>query len=144
MRKTILTIFISLINILLCNAQQIGEWTTHTPCMTVKNVDIMHDKIFAATPYDVFYYNTIDNSINRLTRVNGLSDFGVSILRHSQTSDIIFVGYNNTNIDIIDNQGNITNIPDILNKNILGNKTINNVYFHERYAYVCCGFGIVV
>ena len=144
MRKSILTIFISLINILLCNAQQIGEWTTHTPCMTVKNVDIMHDKIFAATPYDVFYYNTIDNSINRLTRVNGLSDFGVSILRHSQTSDIIFVGYNNTNIDIIDNQGNITNIPDILNKNILGNKTINNVYFHERYAYVCCGFGIVV
>ena len=122
----------------------IGEWTTHTPGMNVISVDVMQDNIFAATPYDIFYYNTNDNSINHLSKVNGLSDMGISVIKHCETKDLLFVGYSNTNIDIIDNQGNVTNIPDIYNKYILGNKTINNVFFNGNFAYVCCGFGIVV
>ena len=104
----------------------------------------MHNKVFCATPYDIYYYNLLDNSINHLSKVNGLSDIGISIIKYCETSDIIFTGYTNTNIDIIDNQDNVTNIPDIYNKYILGEKTINDVVFHEKYAYVCCGFGIVV
>ena len=125
-------------------AQKIGEWTAHTPGMNVVSVDIIRDNIYAATPYGIFYFNTNDNSINRLSKVNGLSDMGINIMRHSPYKDILFVGYTNTNIDVIDNQGNVTNIPDIYNKYILGNKTINNVFFNDRYAYVCCSFGIVV
>lgn len=126
------------------NAQKIGEWTIHTPGLKVISVDMMHNNVFAATPYDIFYYNTKDNSINHLSKVNGLSDMGVSMIKHDEDSDILFIGYSNTNIDIIDNQGDIINIPDIYNKYILGNKTINNVFFHNNCAYVCCGFGIVV
>ena len=143
MKKYILFAIITL-SAFLCNAQMIGEWTAHTPGMKVISVDVMRDKIYAATPYDIFYYNTNDNSINRMSKVNGLSDMGVSFVKYGKNYDILFVGYSNTNIDIIDNQGNITNIPDIYNKYILGNKTINDVFFHEHYAYVCCSFGIVV
>lgn len=144
MKKSILVFAILLITNILCNAQSIGEWTTHTPGLNVISVDIMHNKVFAATPYDVYYYNTIDNSINHISKVNGLSDIGISVIRYNKTSDVIFVGYTNTNIDIIDNQDNTTNIPDIYNKYILGEKTINDVFFNGNYAYVCCGFGIVV
>ena len=143
MRK--LSLFLALISLnFIGNAQKIGEWVTHTPGMEVVSVDVMHSNIFAATPYDIFYYNTNDNSINHLSKVNGLSDMGISLISYSKPYDIMFVGYSNTNIDIIDNQENIKNIPDIYNKYILGNKTINNVFFKDRYAYVCCGFGIVV
>ena len=143
MRKTILSAILLTINIF-CVAQSIGEWTTHTPGMKVNNVDIMQNKIFAATPYDIFYYNTDDNSVNHLSKVNGLSDIGINIIRYDEHSGMMFVGYTNTNIDLIDNQDNVTNIPDIYNKYILGNKTINNAFFHNNLIYVCCGFGIVV
>lgn len=129
---------------LIINAQKIGEWTIHTPGLKVTSVDIMDGKVFAATPNDIFYYNSIDNSINHLSKVNGLSDNGISLIRYSAPAGIMFVGYTNTNIDIIDNQGYVTNIPDIHNKNILGDKTIRNVYFKDELAYVCCSFGIVV
>lgn len=143
MRKILL--FLALISFnFIGNAQKIGEWTTHTPGMKVISVDVMHNNIFAATPFDIFYYNTNDNSINHLSKVNGLSDMGISIIKYSKSADVLFVGYENTNIDIIDNNGNTTNIPDIYNKYILGNKTINDVFFKEDFAYVCCGFGIVV
>ena len=144
MKKNTLITVILLITNIICQAQAIGDWFTHTPGLKVISVDVMHNKIFAATPYDIYYYNTDDNSINHLSKVNGLSDMGVSIIRYSKPQDIIFVGYTDSNIDIIDNQGNITNIPDIFNKYILGNKTINSVCFNGKYAYVCCGFGIVV
>lgn len=138
-----LFIILLLINIL-ANSQQIGSWETHTPGMRVDNVDIMHEKIFAATPYDIFYYNTNDNSINRITKVNGLSDYGIDVMRFSPDADVIFIGYSNANIDIIDKDENIFNIVDIKEKNIIGSKVINNVFFNGNMAYVCCGFGIVV
>ena len=144
MRKHLLLSIILLTISLLCKAQIIGDWTPHTPGLKVISVDVMHNNIFAATPYDIFYYNTDDNSINHLSKVNGLSDMGISIIRYSSHFDIMFVGYTDTNIDIIDSDGDITNIPDIYNKYILGEKTINNVFFNGKYAYVCCGFGIVV
>ena len=122
----------------------IHQWTTHAPAMKVVSVDMMKDKIFAATPYEVFYYNTNDNSINKLSKVNGLSDFGVSVIRHNPHTNHLFVGYSNTNIDLIDNDDNVININDIKNKNIIGTKTINDVYFIDHLAYVCCSFGIVV
>ncbi|MBO2523712.1 MAG: hypothetical protein CW336_07675, partial [Bacteroidetes bacterium] len=104
----------------------------------------MGNNVFAATPYDIYYYNTNDNSINHLSKVNGLSDIGISVIRYSESAGVMFVGYTNTNIDIIDNQGDVINIPDVYNKYILGDKTINNVFFNNHLAYVCCGFGIVV
>ena len=70
----------------------IHQWTTHAPAMKVIGVDMMKEKIFAATPYEVFYYNTIDNSINKLSKVNGLSDFGVSVIRHNPHTNHLFVG----------------------------------------------------
>ena len=143
MRKILFLLTILALNIV-SNAQKIGEWTAHTPGYNVVSVDVMHDCIYAATPYGIFYYNTLDNSINRLSKVNGLSDMGITIMRYSPLKDVMFIGYSNTNIDIVDNHGNVTNIPDIFNKYILGNKTINNVFFNDRYAYVCCSFGIVV
>ena len=142
--KKIALIFAILTLSFVANAQKIGEWTAHTPGMNVISVDVMHEKIFAATPYDIFYYNTNDNSINRLSKVNGLSDMGISVIKFNKTRNVMFVGYTNTNIDIITNDGDVINIPDIYNKYILGNKTINDVYFRGRYAYVCCGFGVVV
>lgn len=143
MKKYTFLFAILLIFNILSSAQQIGGWKTHTPGMQVDNVDVMHEKIFAATPYDIFYLNTYDNSINRLTKVNGLSDYGVDVMRYSSSADVIFVGYSNANIDIIDRDENIFNIVDIKNKNIIGNKTINNVFFNGKIAYACCGFGIV-
>ena len=142
--KRILLFLAILSSTIIVNAQKIGEWTTHTPCFKVISVDLMGNNVFAATPYDIYYYNTNDNSINHLSKVNGLSDIGISVIRYSESAGVMFVGYTNTNIDIIDNQGDVINIPDIYNKYILGDKTINNVFFNNHLAYVCCGFGIVV
>lgn len=120
------------------------EWTTHVPGSNVINVEKVGERIYAATPYEIFYYNTGDNSINKLTKVNGLSDFGIDVMRYNPHTNMLVIGYTNTNIDIIDSDENIINISDIKHKNIIGNKSINNIYFIEDKAYLSCSFGIVL
>lgn len=144
LKKNILLTCIIFLNIISFGQTSIYEWRTHAPGMKVVNVEKIHDKIYAATPYELFYYNTNDNSINKLTKVNALSDFGISVMRYDKKHDIIFLAYTNANIDIIDKEGNVTNLSDIKNKNILADKTINDVCFMDNLVYVCCGFGIVV
>ena len=122
----------------------IGHWRTHLPYQKVIGVEPIGNKIYAATEYELFYYDTEDNSINIVNKINGLSDIGISTIRYNESQRKLFVAYTNANVDLIDSEGNVTNMSDIKKTNIVGNKNINNVHFDGDLAYVACGFGIVV
>ena len=122
----------------------IGHWRTHLPYQKVIGVEPVGNKIYAATEYELFYYDTEDNSINIINRVNGLSDVGINSISYNESQRKLFVAYTNANVDLIDSEGNVTNMSYIKDKNIVGNKSINHVYFNGDLAYLACGFGIVV
>jgi streptogramin lyase len=126
------------------NGVSIGNWRTHLPYQKVIGVEPVGNKIYAATQYELFYYDIQDNSINILNKINGLSDIGISTIAYNESQRKLFVAYTNANVDLIDYEGNIHNMSDIKDKNIVGNKSINHVFFDGDLAYVACGFGIVV
>ncbi len=122
----------------------IGHWRTHLPYQKVIDVAIAGDLVYAATPYSLFTYNISDDQLAPFSRVNGLSDVGISKIAYDSKDQILLVAYTDANIDLIDNKGNVFNIPDIYNKAMLGIKTINNIWFDGNLAYLSCSFGIVV
>lgn len=121
----------------------IGEWRLHLPYKNCIDVTGNRDQIYGATESGLFILNQADNSIELLNKVNGLSDINVKAISWNETTKSLFVGYKNANIDIVKGK-TIVNLPDIKRAQIVGNKTINSVYFIGRLAYVACGFGIVV
>ena len=122
----------------------IGQWRDHLPYDYATNVEEFNSGIYCSTPYSMFYFDRDDNSIYRLSKVNGLSDLGVSDISLNHDQEILVVSYSNTNVDLIFDDLTIINIPDIKRKEILGNKTINSILNYGKYAYLSCGFGIVV
>jgi hypothetical protein len=121
----------------------IGEWRTHLPYSQAIRVTEAGDKIFCATRSGLFYYNKADNSLNKFTRIDGLSDVAISCIDYSLDNEVLVVAYANTNVDLI--KGNkIYNIPDIKRKQITANKIISDIMFIGDNAYLSCGFGIVV
>ncbi len=122
----------------------IGTWRTHLPYNQIIDVVVIDDMVYSATPLSIFTYNKLDNRVDRFDKVKGLTDIGINKIGFNEVTEEILIAYSNANLDIITQSGDIINIPDIKNKEILGNKTINNITFKDHFAYLSCGFGIVI
>lgn len=121
-----------------------GNWREHFPYRyTIDVCEGNNDLIYCATPHAVFTFNKTDNSIERLFKGHGLFDTDITSINYYKAYDLLLVGYFNGNIDVI-SQGNTINISDLQSSTITANKTINEIYFEDEFAYLSCGFGIVV
>lgn len=123
----------------------IGEWRDHLPYSTAVSLAVGDNKIYCAAEQSLFYYLPEDNSVNKLSRVQGLSDIGIAKIGFNNAYKTLVIAYSNTNIDLI--KGNtIINKSDILNSSAITpeESVINNLMFIDQYVYLSCGFGIVV
>lgn len=127
----------------LCAQIGIGQWRDHLPYRKGVAVTYSPEKVWCATSDGLFELNKSDNSITRLNKYNGLSDVGANDIKYNPSNGTVVVGYSNGNLDVIDGNS-IYNISDIKRAPIVGSKTINTIYTLNDYAYLACGFGIVV
>jgi len=139
----ILVISLFIAGALSAQSSGIGEWQDYLPYNNCKAVVQGGSRIYCATPYSLFYVDKTDNSITRLNKVTGLSDVDISAIAFSKSLNTLIIAYANANIDLVKNDV-VINIPDIKRKQILGNKTINSITVIDNYAYLACGFGVVV
>jgi ligand-binding sensor domain-containing protein len=121
----------------------LGTWRSHLPYSNASNIAKAGNKVYCSTNGGLFYFNTSDNSIVKVSKEDGLSDSEISALAYSENTKTLIVAYNTGNIDFIQNNS-IFNLADIKNKLIPGDKRINNISLHNETAYLACGFGIVV
>ena len=121
----------------------VGGWRGHFPYKSGIRVAEAGDRIYCAIKQGLFYFDQRDNSLGTLTKINGLSDIGVSAIGFSQEIKVLLIGYDNGNIDLVYSKS-IVNISDIKRKQITGRKSINNLLFIDNKAYLASGFGIVV
>jgi len=123
--------------------KRIGTWRSHLPYENASKLILAGEKVYCITDGGLFYYDQSDKSVEKLSKENGLSDTEISALGYSEKHGITILAYVNSNIDLI--QGNtIINFPDIMRKQILGDKRIYSVMINDNSAYLCTGFGIVV
>lgn len=121
----------------------VGQWRDHLPYTQGVQVADAGDWIYCASEYGLFQYHKTEGDILRLSKVSGLSDIGFSSIAWSDDNNTLVVAYSNTNIDLVQN-GQIINVPDIKDKSILGNKTIHRIHIRGDFAYLACGFAVVV
>lgn len=121
----------------------LGQWRTHLPYRYCTLVETTDDRVYCSATGGLFSYNLTDNSLEKISKVDGLSDNGVSAMRWNSETETLILAYESSNLDII-RDGVITNIPDIMKKQIPGDKSIYAIEFMGQQAYLSTGFGIVV
>lgn len=135
----------ALISLLLCFsfsfAEEMGTWKSFFSYNDVEHVIQSKDKVYALGNGVLFSVDKEFESIETLTKVNGLSDCYINQVAYNSLLDALIITYDNSNIDILGNQG-IVNIPDFKRKEI-NSKQINSITFYKEYAYLACGLGIV-
>ena len=122
----------------------IGDWRDHLPYSDAVSITYGNDIIYCATGSAVFMYDENEKTIDRLNLVNGLSDIGLSKIKFNENNNKVVIAYSNGNIDVIDENKEITNLSFVKNSSVVGSKTINHIYILGHLAYLSTGFGIVV
>ena len=81
-------------------------------------VEVGDNKTYCVTDGALYYLNQEDQSINRMSKVSGLSDVGINDVKFNNYTKQLIIVYSNCNIDIIENE-TVINISDIKRKEII-------------------------
>ena len=142
MKRFAVAVFLCMMNYALCIAQ-IGSWHNYLSYAEPKQIQSAGNDLFVMASGALYQYNQNDKSIYTYDKVNGMSDVDIKHIRWCKQAKRLVVVYNNSNIDLVETNGNIINISDFYTKSITGDKTVSSVRIDGIYAYLICGFGIV-
>ena len=142
MKKLIVALLLCIIQHTLCIAQ-IGTWRNYLAYDDVQQIQAAGNYLFVRASNALYQYNKQDQSIVTYDKTNGLNDTDITQIRWCQQAKRLIIVYQNSNIDLIDTEGNVTNISALYNKIMTGDKTVSSIRIDGVYAYLICGFGIV-
>lgn len=124
-------------------SNNLGVWVDHFPY--ARSVDIVENNgvAYVATEQGLYRFDLVDRSIHRISKVNGLSDVGLSCIAYSEQFKQYFIGYENGNLDILDGS-EVISFPDLrLSGNFSGLKRINHIHILDSVAFIATDFGIL-
>lgn len=120
----------------------IGQWKSHLPFSNGRYIAQSDEKIYYATRYAVLEVDKEERSVRRLTKVEGLSDVGVSLIKYNQESSTLLIVYNDSKVDLVNEEGVLT-LPAIADAPFLGAKTVFDVFMaNDSIAYLAANYGI--
>ncbi len=136
-------IFLALIPANMPGQTPVGTWRDYFAYSHAERLTETPSRIYCITNSGFFYLNKKDNSLHTYSKIQGLSDHGVSAVAYAPREQTLVITYKNTNIDLVTGNS-IININDIYRKQFTGEKTINDILILDTEAYLSCSFGIVV
>lgn len=89
---------------------EIGQWRDHLSYYTTHNVCQVGDRVLVAAQSSLFFFDPKTKEMEKLSKVNGLSDAGLGVVAYDTTTASIVITYENSNIDIVQ-KGIVYNIP---------------------------------
>ena len=140
-------ILLSLASIILiatnATAQAIGSWKAHMAYSDVTWIEPAAHKLYVLASGNLYAYNRNDQSIETFDKTNVLNDCGIHMIAWNSSVHKLVIVYDNYNIDLLDDRGEVVNISDYQNKSMPEDKTINHLYMSGPYCYISTGFGIM-
>ncbi|MCB0478163.1 MAG: T9SS type A sorting domain-containing protein [Crocinitomicaceae bacterium] len=121
----------------------IGKWRSHPAGHQAFLVDHSETKVYVSLGNSLMTYDKESGEIDNWNSVNALTDVKITALQYDNSTQTLFLGYENGNLDLIRNN-TVYNIPSIRLSNIIGLKSIQRFTFKDQLAYICTGFGVVV
>lgn len=145
MTRTIITLAVALVACLTTNralAQTNSKWTLYHSFSNITYIEPAGGTAFAIGYGGLFSYNSETGETAVYDKTNCLSDANIAHIAWSKSAKQLVIAYENSNIDLLTVNGNVTNVPDIYMKSTTLNKSINHIYIDGPYAYLSLGLGV--
>lgn len=127
-------------------ASETGSWSMYGVFYegSMQNIIDTERYLYYLSSGWLYAYDKENDENISYTELNDLSDTDISNIYYNYDNKYLLVVYANSNMDVIHEDGNVYNIPDLKNIVMSGSKKINSVDFRGDEAYVATDFGYVV
>ena len=123
---------------------QVGTWQNYLAYYELQNIcEASGNQLFVLASNSLYQYNQNDQSISTYDKVTGLNDTYITHIAWNPKVQKLIAVYQNSNIDLIDTKGNVTNISALYTKIMTESKEVKGIVLDDIYAWLECGFGYV-
>lgn len=121
----------------------IGQWRAHLPFRFGNYVTQSNTKIYYSAGQALLALDKSDLSTEFITKVDGLSNAGIDIVKYHPGSDVLAVVYSNSVIDLV-KRNEIVTLNQIRNfTNLPGQKKVNGVFtLGASQMYLAASYGV--
>lgn len=119
------------------------KWKIYQSFNDITEIEPTGKEVFVLASNGIYSYNPADATITTYDKTNSLSDISIRHIAWNKAEKKLVIAYDNANIDLLTRDGQTTNVPDIYLKQATFDKTINDIYIYDNFAYISTGFGIV-
>lgn len=141
--KTITLLITILFMVLPLSATDKESWEIYTSYNDITEIEPAGNQVFALASNGLFSYHIKNGSVTTYDKANTLSDFDINHIAWNKTTQKLVITYTNGNIDLLDANGNVVNVPDLYLKSMTDNKQINHIYISGANVYLSLSFGII-
>ena len=120
------------------------QWRSHNAFTQVSEVVVMGDKAYALSSNALFSVHKESKEIEYYNILNGLSGSNIEHIAYNYQLERMLITYQDGQLDVMDKNGEIYNIPDLFLKQMNMSKQVNDICMHENKAYLAMSFGILV
>lgn len=141
--KTITLLITILFMVLPLSATDKESWEIYTSYNDITEIEPAGNLVFALASNGLFSYHIKDGSVTTYDKANTLSDFDINHIAWNKTTKKLVITYTNGNIDLLDANRNVVNVPDLYLKSMTDNKQINHINISGANVYLSLSFGII-
>jgi len=123
---------------------QVGSWESHFSYSKTTQVVVAASKTFAVADGHLFSVDRATGAKETYSKIDGLSGNVISKMAYDAQTRCLLLVYNDAKMDIVDADGTLYAMEDLYRKQWSVEKTVNQIVFYNRRAYLSCAFGILV
>ncbi len=140
--SAVMTVLLAVVTVPV-RAAILGEWTAYPAFSNITEVEKGGNQVYVLASASLYSVNTNDNSVTTYDKTRTLSDTEIAHIAWCSAARRLVIVYSNQNIDLLSENGNVTNISDYYSKSMTADKTVTAVNVVGKSAYLSTGFGIV-
>ena len=145
-RKSFFTLALLLVTLIADAQIGAGQWIIHPNFNgnIINNCVDAGTRVYFVSNGSLFYYEKSTQSMHDFEARVDINGTQVSQIYYNTEKGNLVVAYSDCNIDIIDSNGNIVNVPAIKDAIMPKAKVINDVNFGNNKTYIATSFGYLV
>ncbi len=121
----------------------IGSWRLHLSYNNIRSVELAPGKVFAASESGILVFDRQEKSLTTYNKLNGMSGTGITSIRFDQGRNLLLVGYEDGNLDIISANA-ISNFNRLKDAEVTTSRKIEDISTHDNFAYLVTAYGVVL